>query len=156
MNGKLALTRPNPCHIKMNVSRLRGGRGGGGRVKSVKVLSHYVLSHGQSFLSLSLFLFLCVHSFFLRCVFLSVLSTFTKSQHSFPLLFTFSMSVLCLSYFFYIFFCNYPPSSRIASCVGTAGTMTWRLHLTRTWCLALGQVLIWVVCPDWFEKHSYL
>ena len=41
-------------------------------------------------------------------------------------------------------------SSGIASCVGTAGTMTWRLHLTWPWCVALGRVLIWVLSPDWF------
>ena len=46
------------------------------------------------------------------------------------------------------FFC-YPPSSGIASCVGTAGTVMWRLHLTRSCCVALGRVLIWVVSLDW-------
>ena len=42
-----------------------------------------------------------------------------------------------------IFF--YSPSSRIASCVRTAGTVM------RPCYVALGWVLIWVVCPDWFE-----
>ena len=49
-------------------------------------------------------------------------------------------------------FFNYPPSSGIASCVGTAGTVTWCLHLTPPCCVALGQVLIWVVSPDWFLR----
>ena len=47
----------------------------------------------------------------------------------------------------------YPPSSGIASCVGTAGMVTWCLHLTRPCCVALGRVLIWVVSPDWVEEH---
>ena len=47
----------------------------------------------------------------------------------------------------------YPPSSGIASCVGTAGTMTWRLHLTRPCCVAIEWVLIWVVSPDWVEEQ---
>ena len=46
----------------------------------------------------------------------------------------------------------YPPSSGIASCVETAGAVTWCLHLTRPCCVALGWGLIWVVCPDWFEE----
>ena len=49
-------------------------------------------------------------------------------------------------HFFY-----YPPSSRIASCVGTAGMVTWCLHLPRPCGAALGQVLIWVVFRDWSE-----
>ena len=50
----------------------------------------------------------------------------------------------------------YPPSSRIASCVGTAGMVTWCLHLKPPCCVALGQVLIWVLCPDWFEElHTH-
>ena len=50
------------------------------------------------------------------------------------------------SCFFY-----YPPSSGIASCVGTAGTVTWHLHLTRPCCVALGLALIWILSPDWVE-----
>ena len=50
-------------------------------------------------------------------------------------------------------FFNYPPSSGIPSCFGTTGTVMWHLHLTRPCCVALGQVLIWVVSPDWFEEH---
>ena len=46
----------------------------------------------------------------------------------------------------------YPPSSGIASCVRTDGTVTWHLHLTRHCYVALGWVLIWVMCPDWFEE----
>ena len=53
-----------------------------------------------------------------------------------------------LFYYYY-----YPPSSGIASCVGTAQIVTWRLHLTRPCCVALGQVLIWLVSLDWFEEH---
>ena len=49
-------------------------------------------------------------------------------------------------------FYNYLPSPRIASCVRTAGTVTWPLHLMWPCYVALGQVLIWVVCPDWFEE----
>ena len=45
-------------------------------------------------------------------------------------------------------FFNYPPSSGIASCVRTAGTVMWCLHLTRPCCVALRRVLIWVVSPD--------
>ena len=50
----------------------------------------------------------------------------------------------------------YPPSCGIASCVGTAGMVMWRLHLMRPWCVALGQVLIWVLCPDWVEELCQL
>ena len=50
----------------------------------------------------------------------------------------------------------YQPSSGIASCVGTAGTVTWCLHLMRPCCVALGRVLIWVVSPDWFEELCQL
>ena len=46
----------------------------------------------------------------------------------------------------------YPPPSGIASCVGTAGTVMRHLHLTRPCYLAIGRVLIWVMCPDWFEE----
>ena len=48
------------------------------------------------------------------------------------------------------------PSSRIASCVGTAGTVMWHLHLMRPCCVALGKVLIWVVSPDWFKELCLL
>ena len=50
----------------------------------------------------------------------------------------------------------YPASSGIASYVGTAGTVTWHLHLKRPCCVALGWVLIWVVSPDWFEELCQL
>ena len=36
----------------------------------------------------------------------------------------------------------YPPSSGISSCVGTAGTVTWCLHLTRPCYVPLGRVII--------------
>ena len=49
----------------------------------------------------------------------------------------------------------YPPSSRIASCVRTAGTVMWRLHMTRPCYVALRQDLIWVVYPDWFGEHMW-
>ena len=39
-------------------------------------------------------------------------------------------------------FFNYPPSSGIASCVRTVGTVMWCLHLTRPCYSALGRVLI--------------
>ena len=48
--------------------------------------------------------------------------------------------------------CFYLSSSRIASCVGTAGTVMWCLLLMRPCCVALGRVLIWIMCPDWFEE----
>ena len=53
----------------------------------------------------------------------------------------------------HIILCD-PPSSGIASCVGTFGTVTWRLHLTQLYCVALGWVLIWVVSPHWFEEQN--
>ena len=60
--------------------------------------------------------------------------------------------------FFQIFssfkFFNYPPSSAIASCVGTAAMVMWRLHLTKPCCVALGWVLIWVMSPDWLIKFA--
>ena len=46
----------------------------------------------------------------------------------------------------------YPPSSVIALCVRTAGTVTWRLHLMRPCYVALGRVQMWVVCQDWSNK----
>ena len=52
----------------------------------------------------------------------------------------------------FIYFNFFLPSSGIASCVGTAGTMMWCLHLTRPCCVVLGQVLIWVVSPDWLRS----
>ena len=52
--------------------------------------------------------------------------------------------------FFVLFY--YPPSSRIASCVRTTGAVTGSLHLMQPLYVALGQVLIWVVCLDWFEE----
>ena len=55
----------------------------------------------------------------------------------------------CIILFLFIF--HNPPSSGIA-----AGMVTWGRHLTQPYCVALGQVLIWVVSPDWFEEHSYL
>ena len=54
-----------------------------------------------------------------------------------------SFNSIIVFLFFY-----YPPSSA----VGTAGTVTWRIHLKRPCCIALGQVLIWVLSPDWFEE----
>ena len=42
----------------------------------------------------------------------------------------------------------YPPFSGIASCVRTDGTGLWSLHLTQPYYVALGPVLIWVVCPE--------
>ena len=56
-----------------------------------------------------------------------------------------------LSYKIIRFF--YAPSSGIASSVMIAGTVTWCLHLKRPCYIALGQILIWVVCLDWFEEH---
>ena len=53
-------------------------------------------------------------------------------------------------------FLYYPPSSGIASCVRTTGTVMWCLHLTRPCYVALGLVLIWVMCPNWFEEHLCL
>ena len=50
-----------------------------------------------------------------------------------------------------IVFFYYLPFSGIASCVGTAGTVTWCLHLTRPCCVALGQVMR-VVSPDWLRR----
>ena len=38
----------------------------------------------------------------------------------------------------------YPPSSEIAPCVGTAGTVMWCLHLKRPCCVAIGWVLFTV------------
>ena len=58
--------------------------------------------------------------------------------------------VLYLDYRSVRFF--YPPSFGIASCVGTTGTVTWRLHLTWPYRVALGWVLIWVVSPDCFQE----
>ena len=58
-----------------------------------------------------------------------------------------------LKFIVFSFFFNYPPFSKIAFCIGTAGTVTWCLHLTRPCCIALGRVLIRVVSPDWFEEH---
>ena len=45
-------------------------------------------------------------------------------------------------FFIFLFF---SPFSGIASCVGTAGTVTWPIHLTWPCCVALGRVLIWDV-----------
>ena len=52
----------------------------------------------------------------------------------------------CLNFFYY------PPSSWIASCVWTTGTVMLHLHLMWPCYVALGWVLIWVVCPDWFVE----
>ena len=46
----------------------------------------------------------------------------------------------------------YLPSSWIVSCVGSATMVMWCLHLTRPCCVALGQVLIWVVSPNWLRS----
>ena len=46
----------------------------------------------------------------------------------------------------------YLPSSGIASCVGTVGTVTSHLHLTRPCCVALRWVLIWGLNPDWLRS----
>ena len=46
-----------------------------------------------------------------------------------------------------------PPSSGIASCVGTAGTVMWHLHLMRPCCVTLGWVLIWV--PRVFDGINF-
>ena len=54
---------------------------------------------------------------------------------------------------FQTLFFNYLPSSGIASCVVTAGTVMWCLHLTRPCCVALGQVLIWVMSLDWLRSY---
>ena len=60
-------------------------------------------------------------------------------------------------YFKYIFYYYYyPPSFGIASYVGTAETVTWHLHLTRPYCVALGRVLIWVMSLFWFEELCQL
>ena len=56
---------------------------------------------------------------------------------------------------FFVFVFNYPPSSGIASCVGTAGMVTWCLHLTRPCCVALEQVLIWVVSLEWLNEVHF-
>ena len=45
-------------------------------------------------------------------------------------------------------FFNYPPSSGIASCVGTMGMVMCHLHLMGPCCVALGRVLIWGLNPD--------
>ena len=55
-------------------------------------------------------------------------------------------------YYYYYFIFFYPPSYGIASCVGTAGMVTWGLYLTRPCCVALGWVLILVVSPDWLRS----
>ena len=51
--------------------------------------------------------------------------------------------------FLFVLIIGPPPSP---SCVGTTGTMTWSLHLTRPCCVALGRFLIWVMSPDWVEE----
>ena len=55
----------------------------------------------------------------------------------------------------YVFNYYFRPSSGIASYVRTNGTVTCYLHLTRPCCVALGQVLIWVVSPDCVEEHFF-
>ena len=62
---------------------------------------------------------------------------------------------LYFCYFIFLFFYD-PPSSRIASCVRSAGMVTRHLHLTWPCCVALGQELIWVVSQDWFDKLCQL
>ena len=61
----------------------------------------------------------------------------TLSLFEIELMSTFSFETGLIHSFFY------PPSSGIASYVGTAGMPC---------CVALGQVLIWVMSPDWFEE----
>ena len=46
----------------------------------------------------------------------------------------------------------FPPSSGIASCVGTVGTVMCYLHMTQPGCVALGRVLIWGLNPDWLRS----
>ena len=62
---------------------------------------------------------------------------------------------ICFVWFYQLAFPRkgfFLPSSGIASCVGTARMVTWCLHLTCLCCVALGQILIWVVCQDWFRS----
>ena len=93
------------------------------------------------FISFFFYHFLCQISF------VKVVHTDSKLPRVMCLYVISSFKIAC---FFYLH------SSGIASCVGTAGMLTWCLHLTRPCYVPLGWVLIWVMCTDWFEELCHL